>query len=71
MWQRAFAGRLINSVELEFLQPKAPWAPAKPHGRPKNELGAHGEEGFHAASSEYSELIIGDVRISGWRSLEK
>jgi hypothetical protein len=29
------------------------------------------KRGFHAASSEYSELIIGDVRISGWRSLEK
>jgi hypothetical protein len=34
------------------------------HGRPKKELGAHGEKGFHGRSSEYSELIIGEVRIS-------
>jgi hypothetical protein len=42
----------------------------KHHGRPKKELGALGEKGFHGRSSEYSELIIGDIRISGWRSLE-
>jgi hypothetical protein len=45
--------------------------PAEPHGGPKKELGAHGATGFHGRPSEYSELIIGDIRISGCRSLEK
>jgi hypothetical protein len=28
-------------------------------------LGTHGEKGFHGRSLECSELIIGDIRISG------